>query len=111
MYACESGNLDIAKALVNASANLELKETSKGYTALIKASMQNLTDMVNVLLTAGAKVNYTDSVSVGVLVAIVLDYVLAWKHTFHWFVFTLRDLWVLLGSVYISDSRWICLGI
>ena len=98
MYACESGNLDIANAMVNASANLELKVSSKGYTALIKASMQNLTDMVNVLLAAGAKVNYTDSVSVGVLVAIVLDnYVWTWKHTLNRFVFTSGPL------VWISD--------
>jgi ankyrin repeat protein len=62
MQACAQGAVAVARALLEAGANVNLM-TTKGLTALMLASSKNNVDLVELLLQHHADVNAVNSVS------------------------------------------------
>ena len=62
MFAASSGNLNMVQCLVENGANLDI-QNEYGWTALMRATMENHIDIVRYLLDKGADVNMKTNVS------------------------------------------------
>lgn len=61
MQAARSSSVEIAKALIDAGATLDLSDRRKGYSALHHAAENGNQQILNALLSAGANVNKIDT--------------------------------------------------
>ena len=59
MFASRMGHVEVVKALLSASANVNAQDEN-GWTALMSASLKGHVEVVKALLSAGADVNHQD---------------------------------------------------
>ena len=68
--ACEQGNYELAKILIQAGVNINQYDSNTEFSPLIIATRRNDIEMVKILLNAGANVNYVPPRQLGSLCAL-----------------------------------------